>query len=382
MTSCLRFTLTLWSIVGAASAASPPLWGGLESGPSAVGFKVLRKSDPSRPLQGGAARPIQISLWYPAAASDGPRLTYRDYFVLSADELLAQPASPDEERKALAGFEGFLASVKVPAAVAERWLAEPMAASRDAPAASGKHPLLLIALGNGQSAHDQAVLGEYVASHGFAVATCPSQTRIGGAMQSESQIAANAEAQAADLAFVAQELRETVDAERIGVIGDSFGARSALLFAMADAKVRALVSLDGGIGTATGARVFAASRLFNADRARAPILHFYEEADPFMKPDFGLLRSLDRSERWLIRMGGLHHVHFTILGEAAAIFPELGAATHTVDGTRAAYEQVLDAARRFAARYVAVSGGAFAVAPAPHAANGILAIERLQATPR
>jgi hypothetical protein len=43
------------------------LWGSLKPGPEAIGFRVLGARDGSRRLSATAtARPIQISLWYPA----------------------------------------------------------------------------------------------------------------------------------------------------------------------------------------------------------------------------------------------------------------------------------------------------------------------------
>src|SRR5215212_6691649 len=63
-----------------AARAQSPLWGGLKPGPYAVGFRVLWKYDYSRtwkpevdykgnPLSGEAARPVRISVWYPAQKS-------------------------------------------------------------------------------------------------------------------------------------------------------------------------------------------------------------------------------------------------------------------------------------------------------------------------
>ena len=59
-------------------AAAPALWGGLPAGPHPVGFRVIGHRDATRPLADGTPRPLQISLWYPAAASDRPALVYRD----------------------------------------------------------------------------------------------------------------------------------------------------------------------------------------------------------------------------------------------------------------------------------------------------------------
>ena len=61
--------------------------------------------------------------------------------------------------------------------------------------------------------------------------------------------------------------------DRIGVVAHSFGARGALLLSMRDPRVAALVSLDGGIGTATGRASFEVLPSYHAGAATAPILH-------------------------------------------------------------------------------------------------------------
>jgi dienelactone hydrolase len=210
----------------------------------------------------------------------------------------------------------------------DRYLDSWLVASRDAPAAGGRFPLVLVAQGNRQSAAAQAVLSEYLASHGFIVATTASPT-IATPMTSEDQVGAFAQRQAMELSRAAGAVTRNfpgADASRIGLVGHSFGARAALLLAMQDARVSALVSLDGGIGTATGMTSLRREPSFRPKRMRAPILHLYEELDSFMKPDFTLFGELPvriRTER----VGGLRHVHFSTMGFGAAAFKELAAAS-------------------------------------------------------
>ena len=88
------------------------------------------------------------------------------------------------------------------------WLDAPMLATADPDPSGGRFPLVLVAQGNGQSAPDQAPLAEYLASHGYVVATSPSPMRISGPLVDEASVGARAEEQAADLAF----LRAALDA--------------------------------------------------------------------------------------------------------------------------------------------------------------------------
>ncbi|MGD8495951.1 MAG: hypothetical protein PVF05_07140, partial [Gemmatimonadales bacterium] len=72
---------------------------------------------------------------------------------------------------------------------------------------------------------------------------------------------------------------------------------------------------------------------FGAGAPLPPILHFYEELDGFMAPDFSLLESLRAATLALVPTSDMHHVHFTTYGFASAAFPAIGEATHATPGT-------------------------------------------------
>ncbi|MGZ3460391.1 MAG: hypothetical protein ACXU86_18035, partial [Archangium sp.] len=116
------------------------------AGPS-VGFRVLERTDTSRVSQRfPKGRPLQIAVWYPATSAS-PRLTYRDYSLLSTRERSFAPAGDAEVREALARFTSFLASTGVKPEEAESFLSTTMRASRDAAPVPGRFPLVLLAQG-------------------------------------------------------------------------------------------------------------------------------------------------------------------------------------------------------------------------------------------
>jgi dienelactone hydrolase len=225
----------------------------------------------------------------------------------------------------------------------------PMLATLHPPPSGSSFPLVLLAQGNGQTVQDQAPLAEYIASHGYVVATMPSPMRITGPLSDERAVGARAQEQALDLAFVRRVLADRPDVlgQRLGVVAHSFGARAALLLAMLDPQVAAVVSLDGGIGTATGRASLEALPFYRAAAVRAPILHFYEELDDFMAPDFGLLRSLTAADRWLVSVPAMHHQHFTSLGAVSIEYPSLRPAIGATAATAQAYTAVAAATREF-----------------------------------
>src|SRR5436305_14678609 len=148
-----------------------PQWG-----KHAVGLEVAALEDSTRPRE-GKPRPIQMSLWYPAEKGGQEDLTFGDYVTLLASEL--GPASPEQVRTAVEEHASFLRTrAKMSEADVARWLARPMRAVPRAPPLGTAVPLVLVAQGSGNSASDQAVLCELLASHGFAVATTPTTKSI------------------------------------------------------------------------------------------------------------------------------------------------------------------------------------------------------------
>ena len=286
------------------AATAPPLWNGLPPGTDAVGYRRI------------AGPTVVVDVWYPAAAG-GVAMRFVDCLEDSAHTA------------------SFLTGAGVPASEVATLLGSPLTAHRSAPASStARSPLVLVAQGNGESASDQVVLCEFLASHGYVVASTPSPM-LRTPLEREDQVGAFAETQCSDLAaaiaVVAQAL--PVDTTRIAAVGHSFGARAALLLGMRNPRARALVSLDGGIGTATALESFEAAPSFRAGAPLPPILHDYETLDPFMKPDFTLLKGLHARSLTLREMPGMHHVHFTTWGFAVASVPGLAAATHATPST-------------------------------------------------
>jgi dienelactone hydrolase len=300
----LLLFVAIMALRGTAPAA-PRLFVGLPPGEHAVGFRVDN------------AAGTRVARWYPAN-SRGTARTMRDY--LGGDDK---------------GLRDALRGAGVPAADVDAFAAAPMLASTGAIPERGPFPLVVVAQGNGQSDADQAVLCEFLASRGFVVATTPSPTRT-EPMRSDDDIPIIADRQARDLASAAALVSREAgnDKARISVVGYSFGARAALLLAMRDPRVDTIVSLDGGIGTATGRDAFRRSPQWNPG-VRARILHFYERRDAFMTPEFTLLDGLKFSAVEKLAVAGLGHAHFTSLGFAAAAFPSIAVATHAGESVAA-----------------------------------------------
>jgi predicted dienelactone hydrolase len=128
-----------------AAAQAPPIWNGLQPGRYGAGVSV------------STAGSLPITVWYPSSAAGKP--------VTLAGFVTSAASFADE-----AGVDG------LPAEIITRYASQPLFATADAPAAAGRFPLVVVAQGNQQRPLHQAVLAEYLASHGFVVVTAISTT--------------------------------------------------------------------------------------------------------------------------------------------------------------------------------------------------------------
>jgi dienelactone hydrolase len=227
-------------------------------GPHAVGFRTVELSDHSRafgePFDGErlppavrTGRPIAVSIWYPAApggsTSDGDvrRMGLRDYigYFTTAGEYPGGPTQREETARR------YLDDCAPLAPHAYRELETAAHAVLDAPSAAGRFPLVVYAPGFGSSAVDNFYLHEWLASRGYVVVGVDSW----GAHGRMTPDAEGLEVQAGDMEFALGWARRqaNVDAERVALVGFSWGGMANVLAAMRNPDVHAVVSLDGSV---------------------------------------------------------------------------------------------------------------------------------------
>lgn len=263
-TSLIRFVVGIGLVVNAAAslagAQSPQLWGKLAPGRYPVGFRSEWQFDHSRRYNttfddktkyadGPAPRPILMNIWYPAAnAGDARRMPHRDYLEIRSDD----PPLAKFAAKLADYNRGVIAQevMQKPAKdltdrekqLLDQFLDTPTACVRNAPAAGGRFPLVIYHSGHGSSFEDNAVLCEFLASHGFVVIGSAFQKPDGSSFGVDGGLSS-----AHDMAFLVSAAKKflNVDAQRIGVVGHSGGAHAALTYgSLPGAAVDAVVSLD------------------------------------------------------------------------------------------------------------------------------------------
>jgi hypothetical protein len=252
----LKYVLALLLLSGGQTPSSVlPLWSDLTPGRHPVGYRTAETN---------------ISIWYPSADS-GERLRFRDYIP------------------ALEVWDQFLHAQGIPDETIVELFDAPMFARQNAPAIDGEFPVIFIVQGNDQGAADQAVLAEFLASHGYVVATVPSPK-----ITAEADLGARADEVARELERVAR-----VTGRPYAIIGHSFGVRAMLRYAERN-RMEVLINLDG------------------------------------IEPETALLRKLGSRHLRLTQSEDMRHVHFSTWGFIASAFPEIHRATKATERTRAA----------------------------------------------
>lgn len=279
-------------------------------GAHAVGFRTVEQTDPSRSY-GGKPRPIQTAIWYPAVKG-GQAMRYDDYLqLLGWDDDFAR--SPAERDKVLAAWLKRVTEGK-PAEQLAAERRDPRWAVRDAQALPGKFPVVIYSPSLSSNVFENAEMMEFLASHGYLVIASPA---LGVEGRWQKPDLAHAEAQAADIRFLvayAQTLPQA-DPSRLAVAGFSWGGMANVLAAARDARIKALVSLDGSVRYQHG--MLSTVPYLKPEQLRTPLLFLAQRPQPFerglkYKPDTSgsILLKMKGADVYLLTMYAMEHFHF------------------------------------------------------------------------
>ena len=249
--------------------ALSPFWTGLEPGDFDVGYEHAALRDYARPFRvegEDRARPIELSIWYPAhAREDAEPLPFRRYVEHSDRDALVLRLGASGHR---------LSETDV-----ERIVSAPTGAFERAPHMPGPFPLLVFGTGLTAPAYLNTVLAEYLASHGYVVVAIPSIAAREDVRPDFDALAV--ETQLRDMEFVIHWMHDypETDIERLGLVAWGFGGVAQALLQMKNADVGAVVSLDGATGYAYGSELLKTSIYFEPTRATAPFFHVTDSRD-------------------------------------------------------------------------------------------------------
>jgi hypothetical protein len=314
---------------GSATTANSPVWGDLQPGAYRAGFKSVFRYDDSRTWRStrsysGAfspdidGRPIQISVWYPA--NPGPsvkKMTFADYVDQSAPARFAQLNSIMKQRSRDD------ASTAVPRGELAALQSLQMNAYRNVRPAAGRFPVVLYFAGLNAPINSNAIMAEYLASHGYIVASIsligPSDEET---FQSRTSNGFEATVRDMESAWAVLQDEPNVDKTHLAVMGHSVGAIEAVILGMRNANVSSVIGLDGTYGFEGLSSVLNNSYAFDPGKMRAAFLDLRRArgAQGNEPLDFSAVESFRHSDRTIITIDKMHHSDFTSFAMIGAYF--------------------------------------------------------------
>jgi pimeloyl-ACP methyl ester carboxylesterase len=343
------------------------LWGKLNPGPHYVGFRSVWELDTSRPYNmifedktayasEKSPRPILINIWYPARGPNETRpMRHRDYLAIETeDPRLARFAAELVEFERSTACREMMGKSAADLSDAEQKLldefwASPTASFRDAPPDEGVFPLVVYHSGAGSSFEDNAVLCEFLASHGYVI--------VGSVFQDQKGRSFNIDvvrASSRDMAFLIAYARQLpfVHRDHAGLVGHSAGAQAALVFrSLTRSPVDAVVSLDTTqdyFSLASPGWEYLTKRVLkNPRNMNGPLLMVANSHAIFQLAD-----SLVHADRYYLTFNGLDHNDFISQGIVRRILesranPERTDLRSSLEMARAGYEAMCECVLEF-----------------------------------
>jgi hypothetical protein len=307
------------------------LWGSLEPGPYTPGFTQAERYDHSRPYRtaltldgkprtGERARPIRVSVWYPANKSELQPMIFGEYVDMLGGEARFGEVTAEQKKRAEEVFWAFpLLNTLTPEHRAKMRTLQTRAV-RDAEPVKGKFPVILYSLGSTAIAYGTP---EYLASHGYVVVQSPRLGAYAGLPQ-DNRDGLDLETKLRDMDFLLNVIREwqQADTSNIGTVGFSAGGRWALAAAMKNPDVKAVVSLDSVMlfNNDPIATAWRAMPHYNLDAVRVPVLHL-TRTEFARQDDLAMWEGLRYADRTYVVFDDpeLNHWDFQSLGYATAL---------------------------------------------------------------
>lgn len=297
---------------------SSPFWGELKPGKYPIGFKVIQKYDSSRQFvlekQQDTVlinRPMQLCFWFPAQKVMGSKkMQCRNYFQLQFNEEdFTQVLSIDSQWEA---FLEWLGRYGASQADILRMMNSETGAFQNVAPKKGAFPLIIFVQGGGRPAHSAFILCEYLASHGFVVATMPAIRNPADPRSGLQQI----QDQVQDISFIQDFVHTQFNVnEKLGLISFSTGIYASLLYQMKNQNAQLLISLDG----VPKEEVLKTSPYYAVNHISKPLCVFQSNHGGRLSREEALKKAdplffLNQTPKYYLRMMELNHPELLSIG--------------------------------------------------------------------
>jgi len=315
--------------IGAVESAQD-IWKNMKHGPYAIGYQVKHVYDYSRSFaptlnylgnrnSGEQARPIQISIWYPAITSENPDyMKYEDYIQYISSEVKFEYQTEIRKKWSVDEWRELNESFGLPAEALNSALSALMTATESSKPQEGKFPLILYAPSIDASPYENVILIEFLVSHGYIVASSPSSGVFSQRMTNDW---AGLEAQVRDVEFVLAFMRDypNINYEKIGAFGFSWGGMAVSLLAVRNYNIDAVICMDGGTVFGFNGNTWKDYDYYNPQKVRAPFM--FMASAPYEKDEeWEFLDGVKYADSYLLHFHGLAHPNFSSLANINRLY--------------------------------------------------------------
>lgn len=252
----IKYLITIWglltiSLVTTTKCFSQDTY--LEFGNHSVGFKYVYQLDKSREWvpspfdtldkQKTLFRPVRIAIWYPAETESRQLMKFKNYIKPEAPDKYYGKLNEVMNEYDMWSYNGMFDKNKT---IINSLLDLNTNAVFNAKEKLGKYPLVLYCSGWFSRSPDNALMAEYLASHGYVVVTVP-QLGTGSTIFDFKVTEDRLTTQVMDLEFALDYAvtLSNIDKEKIASAGYSIGGIVQLWLSQQDMRIKALVALDG-----------------------------------------------------------------------------------------------------------------------------------------
>lgn len=345
---------------GQQSVEDVPIMGDLPMGEYPVGFQTLFSYDLSKnavpfsdwdgnlypDMTSGIGRQYQINVWYPATAGSGEPLKYANYINLmgrqtnfgesEAQDAFAKQLFINQTRN-LRNILETDSNIELNTSQLNQLLELDIYARANAAPAEGNFPVVIYP--NGASPAYQSITCEFLASHGYVTVAFAPKGRFSSGLEIS---ALGLEVGVDDLEFVIGEISEfpNADLSQTAILANAISSSIGLAVVSRNDKIKALISLEGGIPSAFEQRLLNESVFYGPNNIKAPILFIYS---PHPAIDPGHTFHLKYTDRYYARFSQMSEFAMLNYGMFDAFIPDIiGAHSgNTKNGFESANELVL-----------------------------------------
>ncbi len=353
-------------------SAQDSFWGDLVPGSYDVGYRTIAISDTERTYN-GQPRPLLLSVWFPASLDEASdRVLFEDYLFTEGAKVSMQSLNQAQKDDVSTQFIKKIAERGADTQALKDLLKLSTKAIKNESVLNETFPLLISLQGGGRPAYTNFILNEYLASHGYLVASF--QDIYASPNRRENSQEQNMEALGKDISLAIAKLKSMPEfsISRIGSLGFSRAGGAILFHQVNEGNLDAIVTLDGQPGNQL-VEILGSDQL---EDINIPVMAFFSNHQNKLslesaQADSLAFEFLPNSDRLKFRMMELNHGDQTSSGMIASHLVKNYNRWPLIGDAKLGYETICRLTKAFFDRYLKNITSASQILDNPHQELGL-----------